>query len=257
MKCEDVIAAIIDGKASPLKKGLEQHLAGCEVCRKEAAEFMLLLDKMDQAPLQQPPARIATAFHDLLRKEITAAGDQNKLKVRKRVPVYLQIAAAVTLLLLGTWLGRMLTLNKPLLEKTEVTALKAEVQSMKEKMLVSLTQNESASQRIQAVSYFRETPRPDAKVLAALLRTLNKDKSINVRLAALYALQGFSTDPLVRDGLTDALEKQHDPVIQVVLIRMLTAQRAHRANTAIRKLLEQDKLNQDVKHEAMKSVKSI
>ena len=76
-----------------------------------------------------------------------------------------------------------------------------EVSDLKELMMLSLLEKESATERLKAVSLTQEMDQASQKVTSALLQTLNNDDNVNVRLAALDALKPYSSDGNVRAGI--------------------------------------------------------
>lgn len=122
-------------------------------------------------------------------------------------------------------------------------------------LLFSLLDDESASQRLKAVSYAEEIANPDQKVIEALVSTLNNDKNVNVRLAALYSLARFSDNTTVRDSLVASLGRQSEPLIQIVLINMLAEKKDERAIGPIRDILSRGKTMKEVKDAAQKGLK--
>ena len=50
--------------------------------------------------------------------------------------------------------------------------------------MFTLMKNESASYRVQAVNYDDDMDTPDENTIEALVKTLNNDKNVDVRMAA-------------------------------------------------------------------------
>ena len=114
----------------------------------------------------------------------------------------------------------------------------------------NLLKNESASQRIQAVNYTEEISIPDDKIINALVNTLKTDKNTNVRLAAVYSLARFKTNKTVKNAFIETLNKQEDPMIQIVIINMLVEMKEVKALEELKYLLKDKDLNEHVKSQA-------
>ncbi len=172
-------------------------------------------------------------------------------------PVW-RVAAA--LLLLGSGIGIGMALKSrpaPGVSTSEtLVALRQEVKEMKEEVMLNMIDDESASQRIKAVSYSEELASPDQQVIDVLVNTLNQDKNVNVRLAALYSLQRFSDRRAVRDSLVNSLRRQKEPIIQVVLINLLAEKRDTRAIKPIQDIMTDKKTLKEVKDAAQRSLKN-
>ena len=126
---------------------------------------------------------------------------------------------------------------------------------MKEEVMFNLINDESASQRIKAVSYVEGMSSPDQPVIDALVNTLNHDKSVNVRLASLYSLSRFADRPNVRDSLVTSLKGQTDPIIQVVLINLLGEKRETKAIAPIKDIMTNKKTLPEVRDAAQRSLR--
>jgi len=74
---------------------------------------------------------------------------------------------------------------------------------MKQMVMLSLLKQQSASERLRGVNWSYQIEQPDEQVLSALLRALDSDPNVNVRLAAVDALQQFARRALVKKGLLD------------------------------------------------------
>lgn len=118
---------------------------------------------------------------------------------------------------------------------------------MRQVLLLTLLDNPSATERLRAVGYTKELPVPNARVVAALLGTLNQDANVNVRLAALEALTPLAHDPTVRLGLVHALVQQTSPLVQVALADVMAQLQERRSVAPLRELLKQADLDATVK----------
>lgn len=271
LNCTEVEALLVDyfdHKLDEKKRGeVDAHLEHCAQCRNAAQETESLFRTMANSSIQIPPESLRENFQVMLQSELNMRTTENLLdqklpgsqKETRKVYVlnspWTKIAAALILVTGGIWIGSSLN-HKPVPSTTdEFSALKNEVKEMKEVLMYSMIDDESASQRIKAVGYVDEMANPDAKVINTLVNTLNTDKNVNVRLAALYSLAKFTDNHVVRDSLVDALGKQTEPVVQVVLINLLTDKKEHKAIAPIRSILTDKNTLREVKDVAQKSLK--
>jgi hypothetical protein len=270
MNCKDVQEALLNYYDHSLDAGareeIKNHLEACDSCKEDIKEWGELLLVIADTPLEKPGLALRENFHSLLQSELNlqaTAGILKETPVKKPFflspasPVW-KIAAAVILLLGGFWMGNRTKAPAPAAATTEpITALRNEVKEMKEVLLFALLDDESASQRLKAVSYAEEIPNPDQKVISALVNTLNHDKNVNVRLASLYSLARFADNPAVRDSLVGSLAGQTEPLIQVVLINILAEKKERRAIAPMRDILSKEKNLKEVKEAAEKGLKKI
>ena len=92
---------------------------------------------------------------------------------------------------------------------------------MRQLVTLSLLQQQSASERLRGVTWAVQTESSDMEVLGALLRTINTDTNVNVRLAAIDAVRNFASSPVALHGLVQALPKQTSPLVQIALVETL------------------------------------
>jgi HEAT repeat protein len=121
---------------------------------------------------------------------------------------------------------------------------------MKQMVVLSMLQQQSAGERLQGVTFSTREQAADPRVLSALLRTLRYDSSVDVRLAALDALTRHGNQPQVRKGLMEALEGQQSPLVQVGLIDFLVESRDTTARQQLESLKLKPNLNPDVRERA-------
>jgi hypothetical protein len=167
----------------------------------------------------------------------------------------LGIAASICFLIIGFMGGRMSMTPPSLTADTQnIRDLQDDVKEMKQMVMFSMLEKQSASERLKAVSYVKEFTEPDAKVVNALLKTLNEDDNVNVRLAAARALAGLSSVSTAREGLVNSLNKQTDPIVQLALIDIFVELEEKRAIRQMQSLLEKQETLDVVKEEAKKGI---
>jgi hypothetical protein len=158
-----------------------------------------------------------------------------------------QAAVAAFTLLVGIGLG--LTLRR----ENDIAGLRREMSSMGQTVALALLDHSAATERLRGVSLGAaalEGGRDDDAALAiadGLLDVVRYDESENVRLAAVEALQRIADRPRVREGLVDALPRQHSPLVQMTLADVVVASGNGSAHQAVRSLLERDDLEPAVR----------
>jgi hypothetical protein len=275
MNCNEVQAVMIDylDRAVDSETGaaMRAHLINCEGCRKEVDQLRELLATIADREMRQPGHGLRESFQVMLQSELNMETADDLLRSPKvgkeekaagvRARIGWMSAAACVLLFGGIWIGSMLgsrkAANVPPNVAGTLGAMQNEIKEMKEAMLFSLIDNESASQRIKAVSYAEEMSNPDQHVIQVLVGTLNHDKNVNVRLAALYSLASFADSRMVRDSLVTSLPKQTEPLIQVMLINLLAEKKDNRAIAPIRDIISNKNTLPAVKDAAQRSLKTM
>ncbi len=231
MKCEEIAELLPDylqGRLVPDQAGLvEEHLRGCVPCGEEAA----LWQKLVQLPDEQPGPAVRARFKAMLDSYEEGRWEKASLsQVRKKGPAlwglgnWLQAPAAGVVwacifLACGFFIGR--NSDRTVSSNNQLREMHEELINMRQLVALSMLKQQSASQRLEGVSWSTRMPEPDPKVLDALLHTLRYDNSVDVRLASLDALSRYGNRPEVRRGLIEALPGQQSPLVQVALIDLL------------------------------------
>lgn len=245
----------LDGVLPSEEKGkVEKHLGICERCMDEVRDFQTLINKISESPLETPDSSLKMNFYHMLQTEIDKQQSINISRTKKIIP-FSRIAAGFALLIGGTFLGLLINpLLKSNKQNNELAQLKNEVQSMKEVVMMNMLNEESPSDRIKAVNYAEEIASPNTDIIDALVKTLNTDKNANVRMAAAYSLSKFTNRPEVMDSLVKSLEKQTEPIVQIVLMDILVQNKETRAVKPMQKIISNDNTIDEVKEIAKKNM---
>ena len=128
---------------------------------------------------------------------------------------------------------------------------------LKEMMMLSLLEKESATDRLKAVSLSEDMGQASQKVTSALMQTLNHDDNVNVRLAALDALRAYSRDSKVREELIRSISKQDSPLVQISLAELMVEMQAKSSVKELEKILHNENTPTDVKKKIRESIQVI
>ncbi|MGH9741090.1 MAG: zf-HC2 domain-containing protein, partial [Candidatus Acidiferrum sp.] len=224
MKCEEMGELLPDYLQGSLKAGqdelVEQHIAECADCHEDVA----IWKKLSLLPVEQPSAGSRERFEEMLRAYQTGRNDKaaSGLERAKRGTLWSwlrsplgAVAWGAALLTIGIFAGNYLG-SRPAHssgDQGEIAAMHSELTNMRQLVVLSMLQQQSASERLQGVSYSQREERLDPQVLTALLHTLRYDNSVDVRLAALDALSRHAGHPQVRKGVTEALQQPQSPLV--------------------------------------------
>ncbi|HMI65495.1 MAG TPA: HEAT repeat domain-containing protein, partial [Cyclobacteriaceae bacterium] len=133
--------------------------------------------------------------------------------------------------------------------------LTREVGDLKEMVMLSLLEKESATDRLRAVSLTSDMNQVSQKVTSALFKTLNEDDNVNVRLAALEVLKSYVRDGRVREELVRSISKQDSPMVQVELAGLMVAMQEKKSVKELRRILENEKTPKEVKSKIEESIR--
>jgi L-fucose mutarotase/ribose pyranase (RbsD/FucU family) len=268
IKCTDVQLLLIDYLDNELtentRKSLDLHFNACESCRREMLEYKEIFSSIAGQHPVLPGAALKENFDTMLQSEInilatTRIIDPVEQKVVPVLPIrslLLKIAACILLIAGGVVIGSVVTRGKTDYDTSaQMAGLKTEVKEMKEAIMLNLLNDESPSERIKAVTYVEQMNDPGQDVIRALINTLNLDQNVNVRLAALNTVSKFTSSQTVRDSLVNSLRQQKEPIVQIVLINLLTDQKEAKAIGPIKEIISDESTLAPVKDAAIKGLK--
>lgn len=220
-----------------------------------------MLELISNEEMIKPDDSLKINFYHMLHNEI------RKNEVRTTDPVLTKqikwydkgiyrIAAGIALLICGTFLGILFnSINNSSGQAKELAQLKSEVNALRKTAMFTMLKDGSSSYRIQAVNYADEMVSPDESIINALVKTLNNDRNINVRMAAAYALAKFASRRSVCDSLVKSLSLQRDPILQITLINILVDLGEKNALEPIQKIINSDETLDEVKTVAAKGAR--
>jgi predicted anti-sigma-YlaC factor YlaD len=262
MNCERIAELLPDylqgSLSSEQQRIVEEHLQNCAACFDEVAVWK----KMSVLPTEQPSPESRARFEAVLqafpsaeaevpaRTLVAARPNAGWAAVMQwfRTPVG-ALAWSVALIVIGIAIGTRLG-GKDTSRSVEIAAMHSELASMKQLVVLSMLTQQSASERLQGVNYSNREDHLDPQVLAALLRTLRYDNSVDVRLAALDTLSRHANQPQIRKSVVDSLQEQQSPMVQVALIDLLSEWRDPDAAQRLRNFQQTKNLNPTVRQRA-------
>jgi hypothetical protein len=245
---------------------VEKHMADCTECRESYA----IWSKLVTLPDVNPSPSMRSRFDAMLNAYEEGRWEHDKLKEQRRAVTpggffdwfrmpALQLGMAVAMLVIGIFVGRSFfgTSQPPAQEAQELKSLHEELTATKQLVVLSMLQQQNASERLQGVSYSMQVNHADPEIVAALMHTLRHDTSVDVRLAALDSLRRYNDDAKVRKALVDSLQSQQSPMVQASLIDTLVDMKEKSALPSIKKLAETPNLNPTVRQRAQQGIETL
>ncbi|MEM9076746.1 MAG: HEAT repeat domain-containing protein [Bacteroidota bacterium] len=236
----------------------EAHLAKSEQAQKELEEMKVFFEAYRKEEAVVPSNNLRMRFEEDLEAEKGKYEGVVRLETKPRKSSWasnvLKIAASVALLVTSFQIGSVFQQNKV---DNSIASLENERLQMKQTVMLSLMENQSASKRIQGVNYIEEIPDPDDAVVDALAKRMLNDENDNVRLTAFEALSRFSSSEKVKQVFIEALGKEKNPSIQIVIIQVLVQMQEKNAIEPMQRLLEQEDTQPFIKEQIKTGIPKI
>lgn len=256
VKIDELIKKYNEGLADEAEVTLlESLLAQGRVELAQLHALQQLHKQFMQLEYPEPSPALDERFYDMLARHKTAAKGSFWKNVFSWSPVPVpvpRLAMAVVMLFIGVaagvWIGS--TTNGA----AEVALLNDQLTELREMMMLSLLEKESATERLRAVSLSHEMEAVSDKVTDALIQTLQKDPNVNVRLSALEALKPYVYKDSVRIKLVQSISQQESPLLQIALAELMAAIQEQASVTELKKLLERERTPVEVKKKIEESI---
>jgi len=261
MNCEEIgelLPDYLQGRLSADRAAVvEKHLEECAACGEEAA----LWKKLALLPEEQPSPALESRFKAMLESYQEGRWEKNSLAAEKaKAPVpmlwglgnWRQLPAAgivwaCLFLACGYFIGKHADRGTDAAAQAQIDQMRQELGATRQMVALSMLQQQSASQRLEGVSWTTRLPEPDQKVMGALMHTVRFDNNVDVRLAALDALSRYADQPEVRRDLVDVLQTTQSPMVQVALIDLLVDLHDKSAMPQLRRVQQDPNVNPTVK----------
>lgn len=236
------------GLAESDRLTFETQLETDAVLRAETDELRTIWEGLGLLPEEHPSAALRARFYQKLNALSRPDPIAVKTPFWKKVAGWQQLAAAAALFLAGLYIGQ---LDKTRRSQTdELAQMRVQVQSLRETVALSLLDRQSASSRLQGVSWSSRVDQPNDELRSALFSALNGDPNVNVRLSSVDALERYGQDATVRRALVDSIPHQESPLVQIALIDTLVHMRDTGAVTEFQRLSKNQELNSAVRQRA-------
>lgn len=252
-KMKDLMIDYIDGNLTgELKEFVAKHIDKSAENRKEYEELKATMELLSHDIALEPESTLKLDFEAALRKEIKTEKSAKITPLNKWRFSPMQIAASLALVISGVFIGMwLMKINN---HDQELAQIKKEMEATKRLVMQSLTDNSSASRRLQGVNASYTIGEEDDEIVDVLIHTMNTDENTNVRLAAVEALARFTDEPKVINALIASLESQSDPLIQITLINLMVQLKEKRALDELKNIIDDKKTMETVKDEAHMAV---
>lgn len=238
---DQLLAYLEGGLTTEDATAISAWLDSSEAARLRLDELKSLLEMMAHSSTHEPSQELDWRFRAMLAQEMANAPRKHNF--------WLQVAAALALLVVGAAIGRSFApIYVPM---DEIAQLKNQVEELQRSVIDRTLTGASASERLRVLQTSTvQSDKLDDNLVKILLHSLNADDSPNVRYAALDALAKYIGHEHVRHALVKSLELQTEPIIQIALINVLANAGEKTAIAPLRSLINDDQTRPEVKKQA-------
>ncbi len=260
---EKQLMEYLKGTLAPDKKEVfEAFLEQDADAKKQLEELGGVWESLEMLAVPEPSSNMDMQFFEQLDTEITKSATATtswteELKRMLGVLFRPQLVYSVLILGLGVLGGYFIKSGGSKANTTIETVNVSDTRELREKLVLTLLEQSSANQRLQGISEASKIVQVDEQVINALLKTLNNDPNVNVRLAAIESLSNYVNNPSVRQGIIQSIPNQESPIIQVTLANLMLALEEKGAIESFKKLLEKEELDTTVKKKIENTIASI
>jgi hypothetical protein len=221
-------------------------------------EEFILWQQLREIPSDEPSPALSGRLNDMLNAFRAEAGqpapklsswDRWLRSIWPSQPAY-GFAAAFLCLILGLAGGWIAASSRGSSSQDALLQMQQDLQDTRELAVLAMLQQPMAGDRLRGVSYVADMPAMRQTLQQALIRTLQQDSSVNVRLAALDAISGSADELPVRVALQSALGSEESPLMQLQLLRVLAAVDHPEARQAVEQAAIDDRFESAVREAA-------
>lgn len=235
--CDEVLEYMLEslGMNKFSSADLEALCLANPACEKLIKESYHLWYEMDAMRVPEPSEEMRGAFLEVLAdfEKEEQSGSKKTIQIDWNQS-FKWAAVFIIGLLIGLLVQQEPTSSRSLVvENTQVSTL--------------LAAENTSTDRLLAIQQIKEIQHPEDAVIDALHHTLMRDPNVNVRLSAIEAMVHFIDHPKARTSLVSALPYQTSPLVQLTLAQLLINLQSDQNVEELKKLLNYEQLDNDVK----------
>jgi hypothetical protein len=256
-RIKELISRFNSGEASdPEKKELEKLLEAGMIALEDFRDLPSLESQIGDLETPLPSEELDERFYHMLALE-KGKGRSSWKQFFSWPELAPKLALASVMVILGAAAGYFLSPSTAGPHPDQIATLRLQVTDLREMIMLTLLEKESASDRLKAVSLTEQMGEASRKVTNALIQTLNQDENVNVRLAALDALKPYVRDSHVRESLIRSISKQESPLVQISMAELMGAMQEKSAVKEFEKIVSSDKTPAAVKKKIRESIQAL
>jgi len=238
---------------------LEQFIDSGEVQLEDLEGLNSLHQKLELEIAEVPTQPMREIFYQNLEKEKnTLPGENETMNISSSwwsnfFTQKINWSLGLALLFGGMLLGNFINPG----QSEQINDLANQLQETQETMMSTLLEKKSSTERLKAVHISQEMNGVSEKVINMLLKTLNRDPNVNVRLAAIETLSNYAEKPVVREGLIKSIQNQQAPMVLLALAELMVILEDERSIEEFQELMNRTEVPQEIQNELNEKIKML
>jgi len=238
---------------------LEQFIESGEVQLEDLDGLNSLHQKLELETADIPTQPMRDVFYKNIEKEkATLSGKNETMNIAsnwwsnlffKKINWGLGLALLFGGMLLGNFMDSG--------QSQQINELTDQLQETQETMMSTLLEKKSSTERLKAVHISQGMNDVSEQVINMLLKTLNRDPNVNVRLAAIETLSNYAEKPVVREGLIKSIQNQQAPMVLLALAELMVILEDERSIEEFQDLMNSTEVPQEIQNELNEKIKML
>lgn len=241
---------------APRRDRIEEHLQACETCAATCRDLARTLALVGNLDVPERDERYGLEIWQRIRHDLPPQDAPWWAAWRRPALMGAVAMLVVAAFAAGRFWPRSAS-SQDDLQVANLSDVRGELREMREMLMLSLMQQQSATERLRGVSGSVLIDQPGTEIVRALLETLMHDPNANVRLACVDVLRRFSEQDVVRRGTVQALSESSYPLVQIALIDFVVETKDKDAIDALRRLSQDSTVDEAVRGRAAWGVEQL
>ncbi len=205
-----------------------------------------LFKPLDDMEIPEPSASLKESFSKKLGQIVANESIDSNYR---HMSLYLKVAAIAAIFIIGWFLGSLYNRN----DNNLILDLQNQLENNNKLLVLSLLQQSSVSDRLQAVNVSNSMYGVDKQIIDALVNALNNDPDPNVKIKCAEALAMHLKPDSINRIFGNALNNQREPLMQLILIDYIQSIGDAESNRIIQNFVYSDKADDFVKSEVKRT----
>ncbi|WP_299714549.1 HEAT repeat domain-containing protein [uncultured Tenacibaculum sp.] len=260
LEFKEAIVDYLSGNLSVEKKKVFEKMLATHSEYKREFEEMSFFWNVNEEEVPEPSMEMDMKFYTMMNSEIEKEQkDSSLVRFIKRIEVlpFRKVFYTLGILTIGFFLGKGMNNETEVKISDEIEVAKKETEEVRSQLVLTLLDQPSANQRLQAVNEVSKLSKVTETIIKALFTTLNNDENVNVRLSAIESLKNYTDMPIVREGLVASIVHQKSPLVQIELADVMVLLQEKEAVKPFKELIDQEDINSSAKQKIEESISNI